>query len=1118
MRLLLSGMMLLLILLVTACPRIPLLSARQAPGSTLQAAGEVEPIRGTVDFSVPGRLTQGTLGEIAQAATVALINTSDGYTIATTTTTADGRFVLYFANSYRPAEGIYYLEAVKGLSAGTTLPNRVGADLARVRTVIQRRDGVWRSMSGTVVMVNATSTALSIILSLRSMTPPVANRQIDPASLIGVMGSDPETADAPSSYTYSNSALMSPSLVRDAYLLVNQALASDRDPFKNIALDSTDPQYDRLLNAPLVLTVAALFPNVQITGGTLDIVGSGFSATPSENVVEFTNVSGGPVPATVSTVTADRARMTVTVPPGAVTGPVAVTLAGRKMIGPTFYLALQSGHEAIDSSGNLYVANETFGTISVITPQGQVRTFATGLTSPRALTLRNDRIYVTCAGAKRGVVSIDLRTPTNPIVDHGTAGVIADPRGIAFDGTGRCFVSDGTNNLIYRIDSAASAPVSLAVSGTALSSPRGIAFGSDGRLYVANYGDNRVLTIDVTTNASSVFKEGFTFPWGVAFDPIGNLYVTNNRGNSVYRWHRATDTLSPYADMPSPGGVVADRSGYIYAIDNTSNNVHRITSQGDSAVFASGISSPTGIVKVGNTLYVLSSTNNSLVSIDTATTALTTLARGFNSPFGLAYDDARDCFYVSNPGNGTITRVNRSNGAAATILAGTGGSVGGASGIAYRAGRLYIRSNRRVVSYDVTNFAAPTVQYESLMLANQGVAKDTSASTNAGSYYIASGAYNRILRVIGDGQEFGSRDGTNRVVVFKDAAGDPNLSGPRDLSVDGSGYVWVVNPAANGGKITTYAPNGSTRFAPITDGLSNPLGINRDASTIWVANHDNSTVTGYSAATGAKVATIPTGTDHPRNLVVSGTSLYLVLDEGVGRIASYATAPSYARIYSGLTGYNDIEVGSDGSLYVLNNAGRRIAADLSTDNAWYSNYHAPNFFWQGGGDIWMTDNIRFMRAGAGDWVYRLIGVTDWNSGPTLAGVDSNGNVYLNGTSICSHDVVNRIKPGPPQEEWSYPVVSPITCWVPNTGAFSSDSLGNFYISRYNGLDVTVVDAAGSSRAISGRSSDHTTYGAWVEPDGTSLYQSVQSHHRVEQINVGTGARTILPYGLSSAEM
>ncbi|MBI6546921.1 MAG: hypothetical protein HY692_09015 [Cyanobacteria bacterium NC_groundwater_1444_Ag_S-0.65um_54_12] len=1111
--------------LVALVATIALLAGCSAPKLSLPGVGadvaapaairQAPPLVGRVDFGAGATSQiQAALSEVAYAATVSLIDTNTGYTQATTVTDSIGRFVLSFSGGYVPiSDKIYYLEAIKGLKAGTELPNRTGAVAARVRTLI-RYHGGWQSITGSNVTISPSTTALCTILSLRSMTPPESGRQLDPATLFGIMGTSGSTPTTPTPYTYADPDLLPPAMVTSAYLLVRRALAADADPVRNISLDPADPRFDTLLEIPKVVSVAAISPNNQVIGLDVEIVGSGFSATASENIVEFPTSGGGTATAAVRSVSADLARLTVTVPSGAVTGPISVTLGGRKMIGPLFYPVSQSGHDGMDSSGNLYVANDGFGSIARVNPAGQLTTFATGLVSPRALTVRSGKIFVASAGSFRGVVAVDLAAPTST-ASFGTPGILADPRGITFDALGRLFVADGDNNRIYRIDATGSMPVSLSLSGASLNGPRGIAFGSDGKLYVANSGANNVLAIDLGTATANVFLTGFAAPWGLAFDGLGNLYISNNKGDSIYRW-TITSGLTAFADMPSPGGLIYDSSGYLYAIDSTSNNVYRITATGAALLHASGVSSPTGIAKVGNSFYVLSQSNNSLLQIDTTTTAVSVLARGFNKPLGLTYDDVRDCFYVSNPGNGTICRVNRNSGAVSTVLVNTGSGSTGAGGIMYGNNRLWVPSGGNVVGYDVTNFAAAPVIRSSVMYGMNGVAKDTSGGPNDGSLYLA--ANTRILRIVGDGAWFGSANGGNYLTVFKDNVADPSLVDPRDVTVDASGRIWVVDYGSN--KLLSYYPDGNAYLAPITAGISGPAGINWDGTSIWVANRSTRNITAYNPASGALTATLATGTDTPGNLAFSGTTLYVALDQGLGRITSYATAPAYSRIYSGLTNLTDVEAGSDGSIYTLDGTGYRILPDLSTHVVWYRNYSTPKYMWQipGGSNFYVTDYFRLgMRSDY--YAARLAGVSRQGALPggfKLAGIDANGNVYMNGWVRSNDELINRIRYTAPQTEWSYHQVDHSGGWNIATGGFAADTGGNFFISRYMGLSALKIDSAGNPTTIPGVGIDNLTLGTCVDPGGATLYQTNYAYHRIEQVTVASGARTILPYGLSLA--
>ncbi len=1113
-----------LLIALPACPRstMPVRPATAGPLAPGAESASALHLRGHVDFGEPLRATRATVGEIGTGATVSLIDTSTGYTIATTLSSLQGSFNLSPPGGWLPTAGVvYYLEAIKGLSAGTTFPNRVSASAARVRTLVTFQGG-WQSISPGGIVINPTTTALCIVLSLRSMTPSSAGRQISPSSLVGVGGAGGATATTPATYAYSDTGLMPPSLVNAAYLAVKQALEADRDPFEVISLDLSDPQYDRLQYATSGMTVAAVLPNTQTIGSQVQVVGTGFAKLNTGNVVAFAAAAGATVSAPVTSVSADGNRMTVTVPGGTVAGPVSVTTAGITMFGPTFYPQLSTGHIAADANGNLYVANQAFGTIAAISPAGEVSTFAAGLNYPRHLTIFNGTMYIACAGTQKGVVALDMANPAAAPVNYGTQGVIRDPRGLAFAASGRLWVSDGAGNALWHIDATDSVPAALAATGTTLSNPHGITFGTDGKLYVANYGANTVLQVNTATGAATSYMEGLASPWAVTFDALGNLYVSNNSGNSVYR-RLVSGSVTAFAAVPNAGGLVADRSGYLYTIDNSANNVYRITSVGDASLFASGFSSPSGVVKVGSTLYVLSQTNNSLVQVDTTTGKLTTLARGLNQPFGLAYDSVRDVFYVSNVGNGKIVSVSRSTGATNTVLTGTGTTYGGASGIAYANGRLYVRSNQHVVSYDVTSFGAGPLTYRSIMEDNKGLAGDTSGGANNGSYYIAASG-NRILRVVGDGCVGGSCGASNYAIDFANSIGDPNLNNPLDVTVDNGGHVWVVN---NGNaKLTTYNSDGTTYLAPIALG-ANPKGINRDSANVaWVAAYDPMTITGYDmSANGAVIRAINTSPYHPINVAIQPGTTNMVASalEGVLKITTYGTSPSVSLVNSNLKDGRDIDVDSNGQVFVTPSSSYhswRLDPTYTTSLIFYWGASATQYLWQvpGGGNFYFSDTNFFNSSTGGCCGVRLGGVYNNFSGPTLAGIDANGVLYLNSSYGSGSDIVNRIRPGLHQQEWTYSIGSPC-CYTPGTGAFAADPSGNMYLSSYYGMQVKWIDPDGNiTDTIPGRTADYVTKGSFYDPGTSLLYQTVQSYHRVETLDPVSKIRTVLPYGLSAADM
>ncbi len=80
---------------------------------------------------------------------------------------------------------------------------------------------------------------------------------------------------------------------------------------------------------PTVPAITGISPETGTVGTIVTISGKGFSTTPAENVVKFNGVE-----ATVSTAT--ETELVVTVPVGASTGAVTVTIGSDVLTGPTF--------------------------------------------------------------------------------------------------------------------------------------------------------------------------------------------------------------------------------------------------------------------------------------------------------------------------------------------------------------------------------------------------------------------------------------------------------------------------------------------------------------------------------------------------------------------------------------------------------------------------------------------------------------------------------------------------------------------------------------------------------------------------------------------------------------
>ena len=184
---------------------------------------------------------------------------------------------------------------------------------------------------------------------------------------------------------------------------------------------------------------------------------------------------------------------------------------------------------AVDSGGNVYVADTSNKKIRKITPAGAVTTFAGS----------------GAAGSVDGT---------------GTEASFDGPAGLAVDFAGNVFVADSSSNKIRKI--------------------------SPGGLVSTFAGSGAVGSADGLRTAAS-----FNAPSGVAVDGTGNVYVAD-RGNSKIRKITATGVVSTWAGSGQPGnadgtgtaasfgapsGVAADASGTLYVTDLVNNNVRKIS-------------------------------------------------------------------------------------------------------------------------------------------------------------------------------------------------------------------------------------------------------------------------------------------------------------------------------------------------------------------------------------------------------------------------------------------------------------------------------------------------------------------------------------------------------------
>jgi uncharacterized protein (TIGR03437 family) len=198
---------------------------------------------------------------------------------------------------------------------------------------------------------------------------------------------------------------------------------------------------------------------------------------------------------------------------------------------------------ALDSAGNLYIADTQNNRIRMVNKSGIITTVAGG-------------------GPNNGVIGDGgLATSAN----------LNSPRGLMVDSAGNLYIADAGNNRVRKVTTngiintvAGNGTTGMsgmvgdggAAINASLSVPVGMALDSSGNLYIADSGDN--LIRKVTTNGT----------------------IESIAGNGESGFSQGDENLAIYSELNSPEGLVVDGSGNIYFADTGNEIIREVTPAG----------------------------------------------------------------------------------------------------------------------------------------------------------------------------------------------------------------------------------------------------------------------------------------------------------------------------------------------------------------------------------------------------------------------------------------------------------------------------------------------------------------------------------------------------------
>ena len=475
---------------------------------------------------------------------------------------------------------------------------------------------------------------------------------------------------------------------------------------------------------------------------------------------------------------------------------------------------------ALDSSGNIYIADSLNSVIRMVAPSGIITTFAGN----------GGEGY---AGDYGPATSANMNLPS----------------GIAVDQSGNLYITDSGNNVIRRVSGGIittfagnNLPGFAGDEGPATSAqllnPNDVAVDSNGNLYIADTGNSVIREVTIsngtinTVAGEQSLGSGYSgdgglatvaalyVPYGVAVDSSGNIYITEYGDSRVRKVTVSNGKISTIAGNGTYGfagdggaaasaefaelwGLCLDGSGDVYVADLWNYRIRKISSGGQiNTVAGNGITNYSGdggaatkaqlnepqavAVDASGNVYIADTDNNRIRHVSAKGVINTIAGTGavgssgdngpgisaqLNAPAGVAVD-AKGNVYVADTGNSRV-RVIAPNGII-TPFAGTGTAGFSGDGGAATSAMLY---------------------------EPHGLAVDAS-----GNVYIADFGNNRIREV--------STNGTINTIAGNGVSGYSGDGGPATLAAINGPSAVAVDP---GGNVYIADTNGD-RVREVSDG------------------------------------------------------------------------------------------------------------------------------------------------------------------------------------------------------------------------------------------------------------------------------------------------------------
>ena len=216
---------------------------------------------------------------------------------------------------------------------------------------------------------------------------------------------------------------------------------------------------------------------------------------------------------------------------------------------------------AVDGSGNVYVVeSERFG-----------------MNNPRVQKFDSNGNFL----LKFGTKYVNSGCPAD--------GSFYEPWGIAVDGSGNVYVSDGNCQIVQKFDFNGNFLLKWGTTGSGdgqFQLVRGIEVDGSGNILVIDDNLRRLYKFDSNGNFITTLVQdlGYTGMRDISLDGSGNIYLIDTYGNQVRKFDSSGKFITKWGtkgtgdgEFWSPAGIAIDGSGYVYVSDTDNRRVQKFT-------------------------------------------------------------------------------------------------------------------------------------------------------------------------------------------------------------------------------------------------------------------------------------------------------------------------------------------------------------------------------------------------------------------------------------------------------------------------------------------------------------------------------------------------------------